>query len=364
MKKTSLLFACLLGAFCAQAQYKFKKAEQVESTKIKNQCNTGTCWSFATTSFIESELMRMGHGDIDLSEMFVVRNVYQDKAENYLLRQGRANFSQGSLSHDMIRVMGQNGVVPEGEYSGLLAGEEKHDHSEMERGLKGFMDGVMKSKRPTQKWKAAFSGILDSYMGESPETFEVDGKKFNPQSYAESLGLVADDYVSLTSFSHHSFGEEFVLEIPDNYSNGQFMNVELDKMMETIDNAMAKGYSIAWDGDVSERGFSDKKGIAVLAKDPKRDDIFTEPGEETIVTQENRQEAFENYSTTDDHLMHMIGTTTDQNGTKYYIIKNSWGQNSPHDGLIYMSESYVKMKTVAIMLHKEALPVSLSVGMR
>jgi len=337
------------------AQYDFTHTKDINCTPVKSQARTGTCWSFATSSFIESELMRMGHSDANLSEMFVVRNIYKDKARNYVLRQGKANFSQGSLSHDLIRIMKSGGVMPESVYSGLLKNEEKHDHSEMEAGLKGFLDGILTRKRLSKKWQNAFASILDSYIGAVPEKFMYNGKEHTPMSLANELGLDAGKYVSLTSFTHHPYHESFILEIPDNYSNGSFYNVPLNDLISTIDNALAKGYSVAWDGDVSEKGFDAKKGIAVLPKDEKRKDLFDEPGEELEVSAEIRQENFESFATTDDHLMHIIGKAKDQRGTEYYIIKNSWGEISPFKGYLYMSKAYVEMKTVAIMVNQDVL---------
>jgi len=340
------------------AQYKFKTEKQINCTEVKNQANTGTCWSFATASFLESELMRMGHRDVDLSEMYIVRNIYQDKAKNYVLRQGKANFSQGSLSHDLMRMVGRVGVMPETAYSGMLADEENHNHSEMERGLKGFLDGIRSGKTLSHKWPTAFSNILDAYMGTVPNEFAAGGEQHTPTSYAESLGINADNYVSLTSFSHHPFYSSFILEIPDNYSNGAYYNIPVDELISAIDFALLSGYTVAWDGDVSEKGFSSSQGIAVLPTDPSREDLFTEPGPEVEVNQDNRQALFESYATTDDHLMHLVGISLDQNGNKYYLTKNSWGARGPYEGYLYMSEAYVKMKTVAIMIHKDAVPTN------
>lgn len=347
------LFLFISLQFGLNAQYNFKDSKELDCTSIKSQANTGTCWSFATASFIESELMRQGKGEHDLSEMYVVRNIYKDKARNYLLRQGKANFSQGSLSHDLINIIKQGGVMPESIYSGLLEGEKAHNHSEMEAGLKGFLDGVLSTKKLSKKWPMAMDAILDTYIGEAPEEFEYKGKQYTPQSLAQSLSINPADYVSLTSFTHHPFGESFVLEIPDNYSNGRFMNIPIEDLMETIDKALAEGYSVAWDGDVSEKGFDAKQGIAVLPAKPARKDLFKKPGEEIEVTQEDRQSNFESYSTTDDHLMHIIGSAEDQEGNEYYIIKNSWGKISPYRGRLYMSKAYAAMKTVAIMVHKD-----------
>lgn len=355
-----LLCAFAFTATKLDAQYTFKTEKKNLCSEVKSQDRTGTCWSFATASFLESELMRMGKGNINLSEMFIVRNIFKDKAMNYILRQGKANFSQGSLSHDLIRMTEKAGLITEDAYSGLIAGDEKHDHSEMEAGLKGFLDGVRTRKTLSTKWMGAFSGILDSYMGSVPTKFAHKGKSYTPKTFVADSGIKPHDYISITSFTHHNFYDEFILEIPDNYSNGSFYNVPLDEMMSVIDYALLAGYTIAWDGDVSEKGFSAKNGIAILPLDVQREDLFTVPGEEMTVTQENRQENFENYRTTDDHLMHLVGIALDQNGTKYYLIKNSWGEISDFKGYLYMSESYLKMKTVSIMLHKDALPKSSS----
>ncbi len=345
----------LLSFMAANAQYNFTHIKDIECTDVKNQSRTGTCWSFATSSYIESELLRQGKGQHDLSEMFVVRNIYEDKAKNYVLRQGKANFSQGSLSHDLIRIMDAKGVMPESVFSGLLPGESKHNHSEMEAGLKGFLDGILKSKSLSKKWKTAFTSILDTYMGSAPEKFSYNGKEYTPISFRNELGLKASDYISISSFTHHPFDTSFILEIPDNYSNGSFLNVPLHQLVEITDKALKKGYTIAWDGDVSEKGFDAKQGIAVLPKDPAREDLFSLPGEEIKVNQELRQEHFESYSTTDDHLMHIVGKAKDQNGNEYYIIKNSWGEISDYKGYLYMSKAYFEMKTVAIMVHKDMI---------
>lgn len=350
----------IIAAFCftsaINAQYNFKTEKKITCTEVKNQARTGTCWSFATASFLESELMRMGQGNLNLSEMFIVRNIYKDKAMNYVMRQGKANFSQGSLAHDLIRMTERHGLITEEAYSGMVDGDTKHDHSEMEKGLKGFLDGIRTSKVLSTKWRPAFSSILDTYMGEVPEQFYVDGKQHTPKTLVETTKLKTKDYISITSFTHHPFYDQFILEIPDNYSNGAFYNVPLDEMMNILDYAILAGYSISWDGDVSEKGFSARNGLAVLAEDTSREDLFSNPGKEIEVTQMNRQANFENYSTTDDHLMHIVGMALDQNGTKYYIIKNSWGEISDYKGYLYMSEAFMKMKTVSIMLHKDGLP--------
>ncbi len=359
----SLLILFPLGLFAqveVQDDYSFELDHGVDCTAIKSQGNTGTCWSFATSSFLESELMRMGAKDPDLSEMWVVRNIYKDKARNYVLRQGKANFSQGSLSHDVIAAAKKHGLVPEAAYSGLTENAAKHNHSEMAAVLKGMLDGLLKQKRLSNKWMKVVESALDIYLGEAPEKFEYKGKKYDAHTYAKESGINPDDYVSITSYTHHPFYESFVLEIPDNYSNGSFYNVPIDELLAVVDNAVKKGYSVAWDGDVSEKGFSAKEGMAVLPEDEKRKDLYSKPGKEKSVTQEMRQETFESYSTTDDHLMHLAGVAHDQVGTKYYLIKNSWGEISDFKGYLYMSEPYARLKTVAVMVHKDAIPESIA----
>lgn len=340
--------------FQAFAQYEFEAIEEVSCSQIKNQNKTGTCWSFATASFLESEVMRMGKGNVNLSEMFVVRGIYKEKAKNYVLRQGKANFSQGSLAHDLLNITAKYGLVPETVYPGK-AESDIHNHTELENVLKGFLDGLLKTKRLSNKWPAAFESIIDHYLGPLESSFYHDGKKMDAKSFADAMGIDPANYVHLTSFTHHPFDSKFILEIPDNFSNGSFENIPIDKLLKILNKALDKGFTVAWDGDVSEKGFSSKEGIAVLPVDEKREDLFSTPGEEIEVNQYNRQEHFESYSTTDDHLMHIVGKSKDQDGTIYYKIKNSWGTIGPYLGYLYMSEAYFKMKTVSITLHKDAL---------
>ncbi|MCB0590907.1 MAG: aminopeptidase [Saprospiraceae bacterium] len=354
--KHLILGLALLFTLQLPAQYTFTDKYNLECTSVKNQQRTGTCWCFSTISFLESELMRMGKPSYDLSEMYMVRTIYQDKARNYVLRQGKANFGEGALNHDVMRALRMGGAVPESVYSGKTEGVDIYDHSEMEAALKGLLDGLLGTKKLSDKWTGSVSCILDNYMGDAPASFTYKGKEYTPQSFAKSLGINPDDYVTLTSFSHHPFYETFVLEIPDNYSNGLYYNLPLDELQAIVDYALTKGYTVAWDGDVGEKGFSAGKGLAIMPANPNADGIFDAPVEEMKVNQETRQRAFESYATTDDHLMHLTGLATDQNGTKYYLTKNSWGEVSSYKGFLYMSDAYFRMKTVGIMVHKDAIP--------
>lgn len=351
-----LILSLSLCSLTSHAQYRFTIDKQLSCTPVKNQQRTGTCWSYATSSFLESEILKVNDVDIDFSEMYVVRKIYEDKAQNYMLRQGKANFSQGSLSHDLVRVASTHGMLPQAAYDGKPNGEEMHDHSELENGIKGYLDGVIATKRKGNNWRRGVNALLDIYLGPVPEEFEWNKKKYSPTSFNAEMELKIEDYISLTSFSHHPYYEEFVLEIPDNYSNGAYYNMPINELMEVIDYAVMDGYSIAWDGDVSEKGFSAKEGIAVLPEEPGREDVFKKIGAEMNVTQESRQIEFENFNSTDDHLMHIVGISFDQKGNKYYLVKNSWGKISPHKGYIHMSEAYVKMKTISVMVNKGALP--------
>lgn len=336
--------------------YDFSIKFNHDRTEVKNQGSTGTCWCFATASFLESELLRENKGEHNISEMFIVKNIYMDKAFNFVHRNGKANFSEGALSHDFVRAAGRHGLVPEEVYDGLDEGVSRHNHAEMVALLDGYLQAVVKQSRPSKKWKKAYSAIIDTYLGAAPTEFNYQGKSYTPQSFAESLGFSSDNYVNLTSFNHHPFGRECVLEIPDNFSSGGYLNVPIDSLVATIDHAVENGYTVAWDGDVSERTFNRNAGLAIMPADANRRDLYKVPGEEVNYTQEMRQETFESHSLTDDHLMHLTGIAYDTEGNKYYIIKNSWGEVGKHGGYLYMSEAYVRAKTIAITLHKDAMP--------
>lgn len=361
--------------------YIFTIQKDIEVNEVQNQNRTGTCWSFSALSFVESELIRMGKGKHKLSEMYIVRKAYEDKAENYVRMHGTANFSQGGAFHDIPYVIKKYGIVPQEAYKGLNYGLDKHNHSEMEAALKGFLDAVIANKQGklTTSWKKAYNAILDAYLGAIPENFDYQGKSYTPMSFASSLGLNMDDYVIITSFTHHPFHQSFVLEVPDNWIWAQAYNVPLDEMMKVMKGALTNGYGIGWASDVSEKGFSFKNGLAIVPEDEdalkvkgkdnkhfndagadKEGTQFDSPGPEKTITQEMRQEAFDNYLTTDDHGMHLTGIVKDQEGNEYFIVKNSWGtDNNDCDGYFYASMPYVAFKTMNFMIHKDALPKAL-----
>ena len=351
-----LLLCSFFFGVTLDAQYTFTPDIDLSCTAVKSQARTGTCWSFSTVSFLESELIRLGEEPMDISEMYIVRLIYQDKARNYFLRQGKANFSEGSLAHDVIRAMDMGGLMLESEYSGLLPDQKSHNHSEMIKGMKGFMDGILKNRKAGERWMPALNGIMDAYMGPIPVKNSAGQ---TPLQFGASLPLKADDYLSFSSYNHHPFYESFILEIPDNYSNGSYYNVPVDELQAIVDAALKEGFTVSWDGDVGEKGFSAKNGLAVMPKDESREDLFEQPGAELKVDQELRQATFMSFATTDDHLMHIVGTAKDQQGNRYYKIKNSWGEVGPYDGFLYMSEAYFRLKTVGVLVHKDAVPADI-----
>lgn len=360
MKKIILSALSIFALTAFSQEYKFQNVIDVESTPVISQDKTGTCWSYATTSFLESEIIRLTGKKIDLSEMYNVRNTYMEKAENYVMRQGAAQFSQGALGHDVINSVAKFGIVPIDVFKGKEDSEEKHDHTEMEAALKGMADSFSKAKKLSPKWRQAVSSVLDVYMGENPTDFIFEGKKYTPKNFLTYTKINPKDYISMTSFTHQPFYSNFILNIPDNFSNGSFYNVPIDELIENIDNALTKGFTIALDCDVSEVGFSAKEGVAVLPVDSedKEKKFLKEIKPEVKVTQEFRQQEFENFNTTDDHLMHIVGKVKDQNGNVYYTVKNSWGSGSEkvgNNGYIYMSVPYTRLKTISVMIHKDGL---------
>ncbi len=346
--------------------YKFKIEKQINATGVKNQYKSGTCWSYSGLSFFESELIRMGKGEHDLSEMFVVHNTYSKKADKYVRMHGNVNFAAGSVFHDVTNVIRESGIMPNEVYAGNPEYNGKNVHNEMDGVLAAMVAAVIKNPngRLTDEWKKAYEATLDVYLGEMPSEFEYKEKKYTPKSFSSSLGINPDDYIEITSFTHHPFYSKFALEIPDNWSWDAVYNVPLADLQKILDNAIATNYGVAWASDVSEKYFSFTNGIAYVPEkeydemtQAEKDSMFTKPTPELIVTQELRQQSFDNYTTEDDHGMHIIGTARDQDNTKYYLVKNSWGEErNDCKGYFYATENYVLLKTTCIMVHKDAVP--------
>ena len=383
----TFILSCMLAFSVSTAfgqGYQFTEVVTVPATPVKNQAATGTCWCFATTSFMESELLRMGKGTYDLSEMFIVRQKYMNQLQDNYLRRGNGNIGQGSLSHTFMNAYRQVGIVPEEVYTGINYDSERHNHSEMVRYMHAIADVAVKTKQRSPEYDKLIANLFDTYLGKLPEKFTYKGKEYTPKSFAESLGLNMDDYIELTSFTHHPYYVKFDVEVPDNWEHSLMYNLPLDEMMETVDYALTNGYTVCWDGDVSEKGFSFTNGVAINPEVKKVEDLsntdrarfeklgekerleevfkFERPYPEIKVTPEVRQAGFESFVTTDDHLMHVTGITKDQNGTKYYITKNSWGTDrNKFGGYLNMSESLVRAKTIYVMVHKDAIPKAIKI---
>ena len=366
----SLVF--VLGTIFACAQAKEEKKETVpqfemvrsiKHTPVKDQAQSGTCWSFGAASFVEAELLRMGKEEFDLSEMFVVKQVYAKKGTHYVRYRGKTNFGEGSLAWDFFQALSEQGIVPEVVFSGKNIGEERHDHSEMASLLTAMLKALEGRRKLTPRWKEAYEAVLTAYLGKAPEEFEYQGKKYTPRSFFETLGFSPSDYVELTSFTHHPFYTRIPLEIPDNWArHSHYYNLPLDEMEQVLEYALQNGYSVLWDGDVSEKGFHNKEGYAVVPVDKKeeeKEEKKSEKKEELVekeISQEMRQETFDNYTTSDDHLMHIVGQALHPNKTPFYQAKNSWGVKNGQKGYIFLSRAYVRLKTISIAVHKDAIP--------
>lgn len=361
-------------------KFEFTDIITVPTTSVKDQNKSGTCWCFAGTSFFEDEIVRKGGDSLDISEMFTVRKCYEDKAERFIRLYGETNFAAGGSILDVPYVWERYGAVPEEVYFGLQYGEDKHVHGELDAALSAYLKAVVAkpNKKLTTAWRKGLKGILDAYFGEVPETFQYKGKTYTPQSYAKSLGLDMDDYVPMTSFTHHPFYTQFPVEVPDNWLWGNYWNVPLDELKAIVDNSIEKGYTVVWAADVSEGGFKWTDGVALMPKGKTEGDMsgtelarwvklsdkerqndkfdFKGPVEEITVTQELRQEMFDNQETTDDHGMEIVGIAKDQNGNRYYKVKNSWDTNQKYNGFFYVSEPYFLAKTVDILVNREAIP--------
>jgi bleomycin hydrolase len=338
----------------------FTGIKMLPATPVKNQAMTGTCWCFSTTSLVESQCMKNVKEEVDLSEMFTVRNIYIEKAKNYILRQGKAQFGEGGLGHDLIRAIGLYGAVPDSVYSGLKPGQKMHNHSAMVTQLEQYLNDVLKKRPLPDNWLDGYTKILDDNIGAVPADFKYKGKTYSPQSFAKDvLKFSADDYVSVTSFTHHPYYKPFVLEAPDNFANGSFYNLPLETMIDVVKDAVNKGFTVMWDADVSNNGFRQNKGLALYVGAVSKDDPFTTDTKEEPWDAAKRQRLYENLTTEDDHLMHIIGTEKSKDGKLFFIVKNSWGKVGPYDGYINVSESYFAINTVSLVVPKAALSAEL-----
>ena len=354
----------------------FSTVKENPITSIKNQNRSSTCWSFSSLAFLESELLRHGKGEYDLSEMFVVHHTMADRAERYVRLHGDNSFSPGGSFYDVVYCMNNYGLVPQEAMNGIMYGDTLPVHNELDAVAEAYVNAIAKGKltKLTPVWMNGLNAIYDTYLGKCPEKFSYKGKEYTPLTFAKSLGLNADDYVSLTSYTHHPFYKKFAIEIQDNWRNAESWNLPIDEFMTVIENAVNNGYTVAWGSDVSEDGFT-RDGIAVvpqmnrtdltgsdmarwtgLTMADKRKELTSKPMPEMEITQEMRQKAFNNWETTDDHGMLIYGMAKDQNGKEYYMVKNSWGTNNKYKGTWYASKAFVKYKTMNILVHKDALP--------
>ena len=341
----------------------FFDVKTLKATSVKNQAMTGTCWCFATTSLVESEEIRKKNKEIDLSEMFTVRNMYIEKAKNYILRNGQAQFGEGGLGHDEIRAVASYGAVPLNVYTGLLNGATNYDHQILFSALQKYLDSVLRKKPISDNWLEGYTKILDENFGAPPKEFSYNGKTYTPVSFAkEVLNFNADDYVSLTSFIHEPYYKSFVLQVPDNYANGSFYNLPLNELIEAVKYAIDKGYTVAWDTDVSNKGFLQGMGLALnldnftsYTKDQINPDMKESGSDATV-----RQQLYENLTTQDDHLMHITGVEKSKSGKTFFMVKNSWGIVGPFDGYINVSEAYFAINTLSIVVPKAALSKELT----
>lgn len=358
-----LLIIALSGSCFCYAQkspegVEFFKSKKVNTaTSVKDQASSGTCWCFSTTSLVESQCLLQGT-ELDLSEMFTVRNIYIEKAMNYVLRQGHAQFGEGGLGHDEIRAVSRYGAIPESIYSGLPAGQKLHNHAKMDAELKGYVDTLLKTRPLPDNWINGFTVILDKYLGAPPEQFTYNGKRYTPKSFAkEVMNFNADDYVYITSFTHHPYFSNFILEAPDNFANESYYNLPLNDMISVVKGAVDKGFTVMWDADVSNSGFRPDKGLALnLDEKVKYGTAELIPDlTELPYGAEIRQNLYENLVTQDDHLMHITGTEKSMNGKTFFIVKNSWGEVGPYKGYLNVSEAYFAINTVSLVMPRAAL---------
>ncbi|WON95679.1 MULTISPECIES: aminopeptidase C [unclassified Sphingobacterium] len=347
----------------SKSGFTFTEVINLGNTSIKNQGSSGTCWSYSGNSFLESEMIRMGKKPVEISQIYTARNTYLDKARTYVRLHGGLSLGEGGQFHDVLNSFRKYGTMPQSAYTGLHYGTTRNNFGEMTNMLDAMLGAVVKGKTLTPNWEKAYTAAMDSYLGEVPEKFDYNGKSYTPRTFADQvIGINPDDYVGIASVTDHPYYSQFVLLIPDNWSFDRFYNVKMNDLTDIIDNALQKGYTVAWATDVSEKGFSWKNGVAYVPEksfedmtDQEKSTMFVGPKPELKVTSEERQKAFDNWQTTDDHGMHIVGLVKDQNGKEYYIVKNSWGTTNDYHGYLYATKEFVRYKTTSLMLHKDGL---------
>lgn len=359
----------------------FTVIKQNPISSIKNQARSGTCWNYATLAYFESEILKKSNKTYDLCEMFVCNKNYMDRAITKVRMHGDAQFSQGGSMYDVLYVLKNDGICPEEAMPapGTMYGDTLNNFNEFFSVMEPYVDAVAKNRAPklSKAWKAGLQGILDAYLGKCPETFVYEGKTYTPQEFANSLGLNFDDYVTITSYTHHPFYTSFAVEVQDNWRQPGSWNLPMDEMAAVIDNAIMNGYTVAWGGDVSESGFT-RDGLALLIDEKapqglegsdmarwlkltpaQKKNKIKEAGvnvKEMQPSQEQRQEEYDNWTLTDDHGMLIYGIAKDQTGREYYMVKNSWGETGEYKGTWYMSKNFIIAKTMDYMVNKNAIP--------
>ncbi len=347
----------------SKSGFTFTEVINLANTSIKDQGSSGTCWSYSGNSFLESEMIRMGKKPVEISQIYTARNTYLDKARTYVRLHGGLSLGEGGQFHDVLNSFRKYGTMPQSAYTGLHYGSTRNNFGEMTSMLDAMLGSIVKGKTLTPNWEKAYTAAMDSYLGEVPEKFDYNGKSYTPRTFADQIiGINPDDYVGIASVTDHPYYSQFVLLIPDNWSFDRFYNVKMNDLTDIIDNALQKGYTVAWATDVSEKGFSWKNGVAYVPEKPfeqmseqEKANMFVGPKPEMKITPEERQKAFDNWQTTDDHGMHIVGLVKDQNGKEYYIVKNSWGTSNDYKGYLYASKEFVRYKTTSLLLHKDGL---------
>lgn len=350
----------------SKESFQFTDVINIEKTGVKNQGSSGTCWSYSTNSFLESEMIKAGKKPVNLSYIYSARNVYLEKGKQYVKMHGATALGDGGSLHDAIDMYRKYGAMPEIVYTGLNYGTKLNDFSELGSIRESFLEAIIKPKKGklTPNWFTAYTAVIDAYLGTPPEKFTWEGKEYTPKSFADKVvGINPDDYIELSSFIEYPMYEKFILPIPDNWSLGQVYNIKMNELTDVIDHALKNGYTVNWATDVSEKYFSWKNGVAFVPEKEfedmskgEKDSMFNGPQKERVLTEQARQDAFNNYSTTDDHGMHIVGIAKDQNGKEYYIIKNSWGESNDYKGYLYVTKAYVQYKSTAILLNKAGVP--------